>query len=83
MVRKEAVSQQLQQPNNLMNPLSILSNSLAVLVYIYTVCEAVKENREECRRFCDHANEVLEALQARCVGDLPPNLMHRLISLPR
>lgn len=68
---------------SMISPFSILSTLCTVVLYIYKACDGVKENREECKRFCDHANLVLKALQSRCTGETPAEFTERLLGLQR
>ena len=64
-----------------MDPLSILSSLITAVNYLYTACEKVKENREECRRLCKDVNTIVELVQQECKDDIPPALKTRLVKL--
>ena len=46
-----------------MDPLSLVLGIRRVVWEIYKASEGVRQNREECRRLVDHANEIFAVIQ--------------------
>lgn len=61
-------------------PLSLISNTVSTVWTIYKMCKTVKENREETKRFCRHANSLLETIQSRCADKKIPKKLFKSLS---
>ncbi|PSS36758.1 hypothetical protein PHLCEN_2v1389 [Hermanssonia centrifuga] len=46
-----------------MDPLGTVKAVIGAINYLYAASEKIKENGEECKRFCTHASLVMELIQ--------------------
>lgn len=65
------------------DPLSIASTVFSIIHYLIKVADQVKENKEECKQLCQHAQLVMDVIQTESRGQVPPRLSNRLQKLAK
>lgn len=66
-----------------MDPLSTLQTLAGVIKYLWDASQKMKENKEECRRLCEHTKYIMDIIRDETKGELPPKLDVRLRQLTR
>lgn len=61
-----------------MDPLGTVQALVGAIKYFYDASEKAKENRQECKKLCAHANSVLDIIRDESKGNIPPKLVDRL-----
>lgn len=64
-----------------MDPIGTLRHLADVVKYLWDVAETMKENKEECRRLCQHTRHIMAMIQEENQGPLSPKLEMRLCKL--
>ena len=66
-----------------MDPLGTAQAVLKAIEYLRSIVDKVKQNKEECKRLCDHASSIMALVQAECTDGVPAKLAARLGKLER
>ena len=56
---------------------------IGAINYLWTAAAKVKENTEECKRLCDHAQSTISIIQDEYSQDIPDTLRVRLRHLEK
>ena len=66
-----------------MDPVGTLVSLVSAVNYLYEASEKVQQNKEECRRFAAHANDVFMMIQGEIDDGISPRLLEKLQRLKR
>ena len=64
-----------------MDALAVVTTLVGVTRYLIEVVDKVQQNREECKRLAEHADEVVRFIHKNYKTGLPKDLELRLLNL--
>jgi hypothetical protein len=65
------------------DPIGIISTIISVIGYIRTAADKVEQNRDECIRLGDHAEDVLRLIKEEIKNGASIDVERRLLKLKR
>lgn len=64
-----------------MDAIAVVTTLVGVTRYLIEVVDKVQQNREECKRLAEHADEVVQFIHKNYKAGLPKDLELRLVNL--